>query len=64
MYIETAGQTVNQFNRVYLLKPIGVDEMVSRTRQYEIYIKKSKKESDPVKRQEYLDQAQQIAAMF
>lgn len=47
MYISTAGKVVNEFNKTITLKPIGVDEIVSRTHEYEIYMKKSKKETNP-----------------
>lgn len=47
MYISTAGKVVNSFNKTVTIKPIGVDEIVSRTHEYQFYFKKSKKETNP-----------------
>ena len=47
MYISTGGKTVNQFNNVTGIKTTSVDEIIARTHEYQLYMKKSRKEKNP-----------------
>lgn len=47
MYISTAGKVVNNFNKFFTMKPVGVDEIISRSQEYHFYSKKAKTEKNP-----------------
>jgi hypothetical protein len=57
MYISTAGKVVNQFNTLYSMKPIGVDEIISRTQQYQKFSKMAKKEKNKTLALQYKQRA-------